>query len=110
MHTSLHLCLVAGKVVKAKARCKRFTLNGYLSGAACEKCWEAPAERGEGRGKNAQRGGAPSQVPFTFGVEIFEAGHRTTPHSHPSAHELFFILAGALQSPPTHPGTRCKMW
>jgi len=63
---------------------------------------------GEGLGKNAQRGGAPSQVPFTFGVEIFEAGHRTTPHSHPSAHELFFILAGALQSPPTHPGTRCK--
>lgn len=36
------------------------------------------------------------QCPFTFGVEIFEAGHRTTPHSHASAHELFFILAGAL--------------
>ena len=35
------------------------------------------------------------QCPFTFGVEIFEAGHRTTPHSHASAHELFFILAGA---------------
>lgn len=35
------------------------------------------------------------QVPFTFGVEIFEPGHRTTPHSHASAHELFFILAGA---------------
>ncbi|KAK9843682.1 hypothetical protein WJX81_002112 [Elliptochloris bilobata] len=34
------------------------------------------------------------QVPFTFGVEIFEAGHRTMPHSHASAHELFFILAG----------------
>lgn len=36
------------------------------------------------------------QCPFTFGVEIFEAGHCTTPHSHASAHELFFILAGAL--------------
>ena len=35
------------------------------------------------------------QCPFTFGVEIFEAGHCTTPHSHASAHELFFILAGA---------------
>jgi mannose-6-phosphate isomerase-like protein (cupin superfamily) len=34
------------------------------------------------------------QVPFTFGVEIFEAGHRTTPHTHPSSQELFFILAG----------------
>ena len=35
-----------------------------------------------------------AQVPFTFGVEIFEPGHRTTPHTHPSSQELFFILAG----------------
>lgn len=34
------------------------------------------------------------QVPFTFGVEIFEAGHKTEPHSHAIAHELFYILAG----------------
>ncbi|KAK9814608.1 hypothetical protein WJX72_008552 [[Myrmecia] bisecta] len=33
-------------------------------------------------------------VPFTFGVEIFEPGHRTMPHTHKTAHELFFILAG----------------
>lgn len=31
---------------------------------------------------------------FTFGVEIFEPGHKTTPHRHDHAHELFFILAG----------------
>ena len=34
------------------------------------------------------------QVPFTFGIEIFEKGHKTTPHTHPSSQELFFILAG----------------
>ena len=34
------------------------------------------------------------QVPFTFGIEIFEAGHETTPHSHAVAHELFCILTG----------------
>lgn len=34
------------------------------------------------------------QVPFISGVEVFEPGHRTTPHVHPQAHELFFILAG----------------
>ncbi|KAK9785970.1 hypothetical protein WJX73_010086 [Symbiochloris irregularis] len=33
-------------------------------------------------------------VPFTFGVEIFEQGHKTKPHSHAIAHELFYILAG----------------
>lgn len=33
-------------------------------------------------------------VPFVFGVEIFEAGHRTTPHVHPNAHEVFFLLSG----------------
>lgn len=33
-------------------------------------------------------------VPFVFGVEIFEQGHKTTPHVHPTAHEVFFILAG----------------
>lgn len=37
---------------------------------------------------------ASVQVPFTFGIEIFEAGHKTSPHSHSVAHELFFILAG----------------
>ena len=57
---------------------------------------------------------APPQVPFTFGVEIFEPGHRTTPHSHASAHELFFILAGAPGAvrhvPPPHlaPTVRTK--
>ena len=35
-----------------------------------------------------------SQVPFISGIEVFERGHRTTPHVHPRAHELFFILAG----------------
>lgn len=42
------------------------------------------------------------QVNFTFGVEIFEPGHKTTPHVHQQAHELFFILAGAhsLQEQP----------
>ncbi|KAI7845876.1 hypothetical protein COHA_000610 [Chlorella ohadii] len=34
------------------------------------------------------------QVPFVSGIEVFEPGHRTTPHVHPHAHELFFILAG----------------
>lgn len=34
------------------------------------------------------------QVPFTFGLEIFEMGHKTKPHTHPVSHELFFILAG----------------
>ena len=34
------------------------------------------------------------QVPFTFGIEIFEKGHKTTPHTHPTSQELFFILAG----------------
>ena len=34
------------------------------------------------------------EVPFTFGVEIFERGHKTNPHSHAVSHELFFILAG----------------
>lgn len=31
---------------------------------------------------------------FTFGVEVFEAGHVTPPHLHPHSHELFFILSG----------------
>jgi len=37
-----------------------------------------------------------SQIPFPFvvGVEIFEPGHRTNPHVHSSAYELFFILSG----------------
>ncbi|KAK9860355.1 hypothetical protein WJX84_004348 [Apatococcus fuscideae] len=34
-------------------------------------------------------------VPFTFGVEIFTPDHRTSPHQHAVAHELFFILQGA---------------
>lgn len=34
------------------------------------------------------------EVPFTFGVEIFEKGHKTNPHTHAVSHELFFILAG----------------
>mmetsp|Transcript_21036 Transcript_21036/g.63289 ORF Transcript_21036/g.63289 Transcript_21036/m.63289 type:complete len:517 (+) Transcript_21036:230-1780(+) len=33
-------------------------------------------------------------VPFTFGLEIFERNHRTPPHVHSQAHELFFILSG----------------
>ena len=35
------------------------------------------------------------RVPFTFGVEIFPPGHRTTPHVHTTAHEMFFIVSGA---------------
>lgn len=31
---------------------------------------------------------------FCFGVEVFEPLHRTTPHRHPTAHELFFVLCG----------------
>lgn len=34
------------------------------------------------------------EVPFTFGLEIFEKGHKTNPHTHAVSHELFFILAG----------------
>ena len=37
---------------------------------------------------------ADTPVPFVFGVEIFEPGHRTTPHVHESAYEMFFILSG----------------
>lgn len=33
-------------------------------------------------------------MPFISGIEVFERGHRTDPHVHPRAHELFFILAG----------------
>jgi quercetin dioxygenase-like cupin family protein len=33
-------------------------------------------------------------VPFTVGVEVFDAGHCTDRHSHPTGHELFFVLAG----------------
>lgn len=29
-------------------------------------------------------------VPFTFGVEIFQASHKTPPHVHPNAHENVF--------------------
>ena len=39
------------------------------------------------------------QVDFTFGVEIFEPGHCTAPHTHLRSHELFFILAGASENP-----------
>jgi mannose-6-phosphate isomerase-like protein (cupin superfamily) len=31
---------------------------------------------------------------LVFGIEMFEPGHRTTPHVHASAHEVFFVLAG----------------
>lgn len=37
---------------------------------------------------------ADTPVPFVFGVEIFEPGHRTTPHVHEAAYEVFFILSG----------------
>ncbi|CAD7695232.1 unnamed protein product [Ostreobium quekettii] len=37
-------------------------------------------------------------VPFTFGLEIFEPSHRTNPHTHDNAHELFFILSGEGQA------------
>ncbi len=33
-------------------------------------------------------------VPFVFGVEIFERGHKTKPHVHNTAHEVFVILSG----------------
>jgi mannose-6-phosphate isomerase-like protein (cupin superfamily) len=35
------------------------------------------------------------QCPFTFGVEIFPPGHKTTPHVHDTAHEMFFIVSGS---------------
>ena len=35
------------------------------------------------------------KVPFTFGVEVFPPGHRTPPHVHNTAHEMFFIVSGA---------------
>lgn len=31
---------------------------------------------------------------FTFGVEMFEPGHRTTRHIHTSAYEMFIVLGG----------------
>jgi mannose-6-phosphate isomerase-like protein (cupin superfamily) len=37
-------------------------------------------------------GSAPAA--FTFGVELFEAGHATPLHAHADSHELFLILAG----------------
>lgn len=37
---------------------------------------------------------ATPRVPFVFGIEIFEKNHKTKPHTHPNAHELFFILSG----------------
>ena len=39
------------------------------------------------------------QVPFTFGIEIFERGHKTIPHTHRMSQELFFILAGLSPAP-----------
>ena len=35
------------------------------------------------------------EVPFTFGVEVFPPGHKTPPHVHTTAHEMFFILSGS---------------
>lgn len=40
----------------------------------------------------------PLQVPLVFGVEVFEGGHRTTPHIHLVAHEIFFIVSGESSS------------
>ena len=40
----------------------------------------------------------PVQVPFTFGVEVFEPGHRTNPHTHALGHEMFVILSGACHA------------
>ena len=37
-------------------------------------------------------------IPFTFGVEVFEVSHKTTPHVHSRAHELFLVLAGDGES------------
>eukprot|EP00192_Tetraselmis_astigmatica_P003935 CAMPEP_0117692372 /NCGR_PEP_ID=MMETSP0804-20121206/26292_1 /TAXON_ID=1074897 /ORGANISM="Tetraselmis astigmatica, Strain CCMP880" /LENGTH=463 /DNA_ID=CAMNT_0005505815 /DNA_START=249 /DNA_END=1638 /DNA_ORIENTATION=+ len=34
-------------------------------------------------------------LPFTFGVEVFQPDHRTPPHTHTSAYEVFFILSGS---------------
>jgi quercetin dioxygenase-like cupin family protein len=34
------------------------------------------------------------RTPFTFGIECFEPGHKTTPHSHERGHEVFVLLAG----------------
>ncbi|GAX76355.1 hypothetical protein CEUSTIGMA_g3801.t1 [Chlamydomonas eustigma] len=32
---------------------------------------------------------------LSFGIEVFEPGHKTPIHMHPTAHELFFVLAGS---------------
>jgi len=40
-------------------------------------------------------GGEQGGLPFTFALEIFRAGHRTPPHVHETAHELFFVLKGS---------------
>ena len=37
-------------------------------------------------------------IPFTFGVEVFEVSHKTTPHVHSRAHEMFVVLAGEGES------------
>jgi mannose-6-phosphate isomerase-like protein (cupin superfamily) len=37
---------------------------------------------------------ASPAVCLSFGVEVFEPGHVTPLHTHSSAHELFFVLAG----------------
>jgi mannose-6-phosphate isomerase-like protein (cupin superfamily) len=37
---------------------------------------------------------AKPAVPFVFGIEIFEENHKTHPHNHHTAYELFFILSG----------------
>lgn len=34
------------------------------------------------------------EVPLSFGLEIFEPGHRTPRHVHTMAHEVFFVLSG----------------
>lgn len=38
--------------------------------------------------------------PFLAGLEMFEAEHRTAPHVHPDAFELFFIVSGARLEEP----------
>lgn len=35
--------------------------------------------------------------PFLAGLEIFEAGHRTAPHVHQEAYELFFVISGVRE-------------
>jgi quercetin dioxygenase-like cupin family protein len=49
---------------------------------------------------------ASPAVCLSFGVEVFEPGHVTQLHTHSTAHELFFVLAGSAVAVHGGPGGR----